>query len=165
MEKQEGVAVEYAGFWMRLGAYLIDGLILNAVGWIIWIFFGLIIAAVAAGDEPAGGAVVAIWLIAWLITVAVSIAYLVCFWQWRGQTPGKMALGIKIIKTDGSALDWGTALLRFLGYIICWITLGLLFLWVAFDGRKQGVQDKIPETYVIILPRRRAILPETYEAG
>lgn len=164
-EKQEGIITEYAGFWMRLGAYLIDGIILSAVDWIIWIFFGLIIAAIAGGDERVSGAVVAVSLIAWLLTIAVSIAYLVCFWQWRGQTPGKMALGIKIIKTDGSTLTWGSALIRFLGYIVSTVILYIGFIWIAFDGRKQGIHDKIAETYVVKLPRKKVILPETYETG
>jgi uncharacterized RDD family membrane protein YckC len=45
------------------------------------------------------------------------------------------------------------------------IILYIGFIWIAFDDRKQGIHDKIAETYVIKLPRKKVILPETYEAG
>jgi len=96
-------------------------------------------------------------------TWPLAAAYFIFFWARRGETPGMMALKIRVVHADGTLLkwDWGAALLRFLGYIICWITLGLLFLWVAFDSRKQGIHDKIADTYVVVLPRKRAVPPET----
>lgn len=164
-EKQEGIAVEYAGFWMRLGAYLIDGIVLTIIGWIIGFVLALILVAIAGAAEATEQATIAVTVVVWLISIAVSIAYYVCFWQWRGQTPGKMALGIKIIRTDGSPVTWSTAFIRYLGYIVSTIILLIGFIWIAFDGRKQGIHDKIADTYVIILPRKRAILPETHERG
>lgn len=172
-QRQEGIAVEYAGFWMRLGAYLIDGIALWLVSSILGFIVGLFMfpfvfwAWAPAADHmmayhPLWFFTRAAWSLFWLI---IPAAYFICFWALRGETPGMMALRIRVIGTDGSPVDWGAAVVRFLGYIICWVTAGLLFLWVAFDGRKQGIHDKIADTYVIILPRKRAILPETHERG
>ena len=47
-----------------------------------------------------------------------------------------------------------------LGYVICGATLFLLFLWVAFDARKQGVHDKMAGTYVIVIPKKKGRVPQ-----
>lgn len=163
-EKQEGIVVEYAGFWMRLGAYLIDFIAVWIIGWFLLAVIGLITLPFRIAEgliEPFhpllyfyGG----LWSFIWIIIPAV---YFILLWVLRGQTPGMMALRIKLIHTDGSPVDWGAAVVRFIGYIICCITFGLLFVWIAFDGRKQGLHDKMADTYMIVLPRKRAILPDT----
>ena len=170
-QQQEGILAEYAGFWMRLGAYLIDGIILGVISSFIWTIgsiIGLIagLAAIGGGGEEffdvASLLVNVVYIVIGIINFIIGVAYFVCFWKWRGQTPGKMALGIRVIRTDGSSIGWGRALLRYLGYIVSTIILLIGSLWIAFDGRKQGVHDKIADTYVVRLPRRRVRLPETY---
>lgn len=168
--KRRAAAVEFAGFWIRLGAYLVDGLILHLIYSIIGLGFWLPTLGPGApfmhlgfnsyGDAfTSSTAIRPLW---GLTALAIAIAYFAGFWQWRGQTPGKIALGIKIIYTDGSPLSWGGALLRCLGYIVSTMTIYIGFIWIAFDSRKQGLHDKIADTYVIKLPRRRAMLPEVY---
>jgi len=73
-----------------------------------------------------------------------------------------MALGIKIIRTDGSSISLGRSILRYIGYIIFGFILFIGYLWIAFDPEKQGIHDKIADTYVVRLPRRGAKLPEIY---
>ena len=172
-EGQEGVPAEYAGFWMRLGAFLIDGLILSVIGWVMT---AILFASGFALDQTIFGEsagvltyststtarLSGIWLTIWITGMVIEVLYFVGFWAWRGQTPGKIALGIKIIRADGSSLSWGGALLRYLGYIVSAVIIYIGFIWIAFDGRKQGIHDKIADTYVIRLPRKRVILPETY---
>ncbi|MBA7609424.1 hypothetical protein ES703_16615 [subsurface metagenome] len=163
-EQKEGIAVEYAGFWIRLVAYIIDWIviwIISAIlGGIFWMFTFPIWALGAPWDEVTRP----FWLMNFP-TWPLAAAYFICFWARRGETPGMMALKIRVVHADGTLLkwDWGAALLRFLGYIICWITLGLLFLWVAFDSRKQGIHDKFADTYVVKLPPKRVVLPGTQE--
>jgi uncharacterized RDD family membrane protein YckC len=70
-------------------------------------------------------------------------------WATTGQTLGKMALGIKVIGADGAPVSWGKAILRYVGYIVSGLVLGLGFIWVAFDARRQGWHDKIAGTYVV----------------
>jgi uncharacterized RDD family membrane protein YckC len=54
-----------------------------------------------------------------------------------------------VVRTDGSNLDIGQALIRYVGFVISGICLGIGFIWAAFDPNKQGWHDKIAGTYVI----------------
>lgn len=145
-KKPKEFALEYAGFWIRLGAGVIDILVLVFAAGMIACFF----------PDPI------IWVASGLL---ISTAYWLGFWVWRGQTPGKMAVGIKIIRTDSSPIKWQCALRRFWGYIVSAITLFIGFVWVAFDERKQGIHDKIADTYVVKLPVRQVAFTGSYARG
>ena len=157
------VAVKYGGFWLRLGAYLVDLIILAAINYAIYLGPGFVYFAFVGGlasDEPAPNAFAIVIL---ALCVMVSIAYPICFWRWRGQTPGKMAAGIRVVRADGSPPGWGPAVLRFLGYIISWLTLGVLFIWVAADDRKRAIHDRMAGTCVVRLRRMGVRLIRAYE--
>jgi len=170
-EKPKEYALEYAGFWVRLGASLIDGIILGSIVWIIIHAFaaqglGYNMASFcrSSGDVIFSYSFISapvIWSISWLI----KIAYFAGFWKWRGQTPGKMVMGIKVIRTDSSPVSWPHALLRYLGYMVSTMILFIGFIWIAFDGRKQGIHDKIADTYVVKLPVKQVILTESFARG
>ena len=145
-KKPREFALEYAGFWVRLGAGVIDLLILGFIVVCIAYFFPAPVIWATSG-------------------FAISVAYCLGFWIWRGQTLGKMALGIKVIRTDSSPVEWQCALCRFLGYITSVVTIFIGFIWVAFDGRKQGVHDKIADTYVVKLPVRQVAFTGRYARG
>ncbi|OGN94940.1 MAG: hypothetical protein A2Z75_03865 [Chloroflexi bacterium RBG_13_50_10] len=145
-KKPREFALEYAGFWIRLGAGVIDFLVLGCSAGIVAYFFPAPIIWVTSG-------------------LVISIAYWLGFWIWRGQTPGKMAAGIKVIRTDSSPVKWQCALRRFLGYIVSAMTLFIGFVWVAFDDRKQGIHDKIADTYVVKLPVRQVAFTRPYARG
>ena len=91
-----------------------------------------------------------------VVSTGITVAYSVIFWAWRGQTPGMMLLNIKVLRGDGTKVSGGYAVLRYLGYIVCFLTLGIGFLWIAFDSRKQGIHDKIADTVVVKLPEPTA---------
>jgi uncharacterized RDD family membrane protein YckC len=84
-----------------------------------------------------------------LIGVGVTIGYPVVFWVLLGQTPGKLLMGVRIARTNGQRLTIGRALLRYLGYWLSAIPLGLGFFWVLVDDQRQGWHDKLADTYVI----------------
>jgi uncharacterized RDD family membrane protein YckC len=67
----------------------------------------------------------------------------------NGQTPGKMILDIRVVKTDGSALTGTDALVRYLGYLLNTMLLGIGWLWAFFDRDHQGLHDKLANTYVV----------------
>lgn len=76
---------------------------------------------------------------------------------WQGRTPGKRALGIRVIRLDGSALGWWASFERFGGYAAALATGTLGFFQILWDRNRQGVHDKISETVVIRdLPPRHA---------
>ena len=121
-------AVEYMGFWIRVAAAIIDYLVISAVSALL-------------SFVPVAGFVfslVASWLYHWLL---IGL---------KGQTLGKMAVGIKVVNASGSVPGLGYAALREIpGKILSSIAIYLGFLWVAWDKRKQGWHDKIAGTYVV----------------
>lgn len=124
------VAVAYMGFWIRLAAAVIDGII------ILVIFFAFLRFGIFGMLSPVF--LVVYWLYYWLFTGL------------RGQTLGKMAVGIKVVDSGGSVPGLGTAALREIpGKIISRIVIFVGFLWIIWDVRKQGWHDKIANTYVI----------------
>jgi len=88
-------------------------------------------------------------LLAFISWGGANIIYFIGMWTWRGQTLGQMVVNAKVVKTNGKSVDLRVAVIRFLGYLLCGLTLGFGFLLVAFDKRKQGLHDKLAETYVI----------------
>lgn len=163
-ESKKGVPARFAGFWIRLLAYIIDFLVLGIVYWVLnGIFWAFTFPFWGWGDGW-GWPLIPFWTMGFPWWV-IAAAYFIVFWALRGETLGMMALRLRVVHADGTRLrgDWGAALIRFVGYFICWITAGLLFLWIAFDGRKQGIHDKLADTYVVILPPRQAVLLEAEE--
>lgn len=142
--------IEYVGFWARVGATLIDTVLVLAatLPLLLWLYgpdyFG---AAGGRGGLPAGPADV---LISW---VAPTLAAIGC-WMWRQATPGKMLLSARILDAStGRPPTLGQCLVRYFAYLVALAPLGLGLLWVAFDRRKQGWHDKLAGT-VVIRPRR-----------
>ena len=160
MEKYQVYAtIDYAGFWIRLAAFLIDGIILGVIIWVSWglLALGFGLGWMGGSIDPlmpdvAVGAAYGVLVI--LIPSFMVLAYLVGFWGWRGQTPGKMALRLKITHIDGSDIDWSAAILRLLGYVISFLLVFIGHIWIAYDSYRQGFHDKIADTYVIRLPRQ-----------
>lgn len=141
------IAASYAGFWIRAAALVIDSIIV----WITQIVLAIILEAMAgllSPDMDADSFASVIMLA--LFSSAVSIAYYVVFTGSCGQTPGKMLMRLKVVRSDGSAMTYGRAALReILGKFVSGITLGVGYLMVVFDNRKQGLHDKIADTCVI----------------
>ena len=75
--------------------------------------------------------------------------FVIGFWTWKGQTPGKMLFKMRIIKKDGSPIGLQDSILRFVGQIVAIALCFLGFLMIAWDKRKQGLHDKIAGTYVV----------------
>jgi len=122
---------EYAGFWMRLIAFIIDAIILNVIAYLI----SLII-------EGTGARL--------LVGVLIGIVYDVGFWVANdGATPGKMAMGIKVQMANGEPIDVGPALLRYVGYYVSTFVLLIGFIMIASTPQKRGLHDYIASTVVV----------------
>ena len=140
--------VEYAGFWVRVGATLIDTLLIMLLIFPVlvaiygWDYFDVEKTGFIAGPAD--------FLLSW---VAPAIA-VIAFWMYKQATPGKMALSVRIVDaTTGSPPSTGQCVGRYLAYYVSMIPLGLGFIWVAFDKRKQGWHDKLAGTVVIYTAR------------
>jgi predicted Zn finger-like uncharacterized protein len=137
----------FAGFWTRFVAYLLDTTILGAVQFVVSLALGF-----AGGSLIDSGGGMAMAMISALCGTVISIAYAVFFTGYNGQTPGKMALRIQVVRCDGTPMTYGRAFLReVIGKFASAIILGIGYLMVAFDRNKQGLHDKIAGTYVIKL--------------
>jgi len=85
------------------------------------------------------------------LSVLLQAAYFTYFWSaaGKGQTLGSRALNIRVVKTDGSYLDYVGAFLRYIGFVVSCAAFFLGVIWAAFDAQKQGWHDKIAGTYVV----------------
>ncbi len=137
-------ALPKAGFWIRLVALLIDGIIVTVIQFV----FGFLLGLVAAISIDSTSAEILIGL----FSIVISLVYSVGLLGYCGQTPGKMIVRIKVIRRDGSDIGYGRAALRELvGKFISGIILGIGYLMAAFDNQKQALHDRLADTYVIKL--------------
>ena len=134
--------LEYAGFWIRVWASIIDSVLAAVI--LLPLLTAVYGTAYWDSDRFVQGPID--FLLSW---VAPAVAVLL-FWVCRQATPGKMAVGTRIVdaKTGGKP-STGQLLGRYAGYYLAMIPLFLGFLWVAFDPRKQGWHDKLSGTVVV----------------
>ncbi len=138
--------VVYAGFWIRAGAKIIDGIILLVVRMLLGGVLGALMGAVMGSSQQS---LTIIKVIAALGGVVLNAAYVIYFLGKFGATPGKMACGLKVIRPDGSPLTYGRACGRFFGEWLSGLALGIGYLMVAFDEQKRALHDRICDTRVI----------------
>lgn len=132
----------YAGFWIRVWASLID-LVLFSL-WTIPLMYLVYGSALWTNQQLIMGP--ADVLINWVLP---SIAVIV-FWQKKQATLGKMAIRARIVDArTGLAPSARQDVIRYFGYVLSILPLGLGYLWVAFDRRKQGFHDKLAGTVVV----------------
>lgn len=150
----------YAGFVSRLFAFAIDiviiVVILTLTTWFVSVVNELFrVEAFLGGLLGADTVDIAALVLATLLSVSVYIGYPLLFWTLTGQTPGKMLLGLRVVTTEGRYLSLGRAVRRLIGYLVAALPLYLGFLWILFDDRRQGFQDKIAGTCVVYTWRAR----------
>ena len=81
------------------------------------------------------------------------IAYHIVFWAWKGTTIGGIVCSLRIVKTNGTALQPADAVVRGLSGLFSIAALGLGFLWILRDPEHQSWHDRIAGTYVVSVPR------------
>jgi uncharacterized RDD family membrane protein YckC len=84
-----------------------------------------------------------------LVSTLFSLAYSAGFVGGLGATPGMMALGLKVVRPDGSPISYGRAVGRYFAAMLSAIILGIGYLMVAFDAEKRALHDMICDTRVI----------------
>ena len=150
---------QLAGFWVRFGAYLIDGLIVGA-----FTIPARIVFAVGPKEEVScsgitdsqfaicEGPTAATAAIGWSLMIIAWIAGLVYFAVLigRGQTVGCRALGLRVIdENTGGAIGTGRGVGRYFATILSAIPCFLGFFWMLWDDRNQTWQDKLVHSLVI----------------
>ena len=129
---------KYVGFGRRFLAFNIDLLLINLITLLIILPLSFSVGfAVGASGAPKSSLS---WLniLSGLIGLSTAVGYYVLFWtKQSGQTLGNRLLALRVIKEDGSELDVGTSVIRYIGYVLSGVILGLGYLWVIFDSKKQ----------------------------
>lgn len=151
-------SVQYVGFWARFGAAIIDSIILVVAVTPLVALLGLSpeVKTNEAGFPILGPEYWSSVSVNQFIAAGIVLA----FWLWKMATPGKMVIGAVIV--DAQTLgkpSAGTFVLRYLGYFVSTIPLGLGLLWVGWDPRKQGWHDKIAGTVVVKKSSLPAVAP------
>ncbi|WP_440996589.1 RDD family protein [Arhodomonas sp. SL1] len=142
--------LEYAGFWVRALAMLVDSLLLMVIcGFLTSLVYGPYYFY--SGEMIIGKAD---FFINWLLPAIIIIS----FWEITQATPGNMLIRARIVDANsGKHAGLGQHIGRYLAYVISALPLFLGFLWAAFDPRKQSWHDKLANTVVV----REIILTKT----
>ena len=142
---QPATQLVYAGFWVRVVASIIDGVINYLFS------IGVTMLAGMAGVNRAS--TFSSWNAATcglqLFLALVGLAYDVLFVGALGATPGKLALRLRIVRPDGGRVTYGRAFGRYFGKLVSAIILGIGFVMAAFDEEKRALHDRICDTRVI----------------
>ena len=153
--------MNYAGFWLRFVAAIIDGIIINIVNWLI---LAPILASmgIASGGmfpgfggeefDPAQfiGALSAMLGIAWVVKTVVDVLYHSFLESSKFQGSfGKLALGLKVTDTSGVKLDFVKAFIRNICKIISGAILAIGYIMAGFTDKKQALHDMIASTLVV----------------
>ena len=127
----QGASGPRANFGQRLGAYLIDVIVL-AIPYVVLL---------AIVDQ----------VVAYLVALVLGVAYFAYFeGSPSGQTPGKKVLKIRVIDfTAGGPIGMGRALIRYVARIVSSIPCALGYLWMLWDREKQTWHDKLSSTVVV----------------
>ncbi len=145
---------QYAGFWIRVGASIIDTII------ILMIIAPILTAIYGANYWVSESIIQGIWDV--LFTYILPAIAVIVFWIYKSATPGKMILKLIIVDAKtGNKPSTGQFIGRYLAYYISTIPLLLGLIWVGLDKRKQGWHDKLAGTVVIKSQKSESVELET----
>jgi uncharacterized RDD family membrane protein YckC len=158
---KEGLAPEtagiYAGFWMRCGAFMIDQIALFLIRLPFEIGLRVYLFWIMLPQQPES-TLNSFWLTRgfWLayglygiLVLGLSTGYSVFFVGRYGATPGKMALRLRIVRSDFSKVTYWRALGRYFAQTLSGLSLYLGYIMAAFDSERRALHDYLCDTRVI----------------
>jgi len=134
----------YAGFWIRLWAYLLDLLIVGAVN-------GIFITPIFMFMDS-NPTLLSVFTIQGLLTAIMAYVYFAIMTRYLGQTLGKMVFGLRVVRADGGKLSWSDVFFReVVGRMIHRVLriTNLMYIVVGVHPEKAGVHDLFADTRVI----------------
>lgn len=149
--------LEYVGFWARFGATILDSLLIVA----LTLPLAFSVYGIDYFDPEKTGIIAgpADFVITWVLPFVLTVL----FWVWRQATPGKMVVSAHIVDArTGRTMSVGQAMGRYVAYFLSMLPLGLGFIWIAMDPRKQGWHDKVAGT-VVVRHRRSGSHPVQFD--
>ncbi len=117
------VLMPRAGFWIRLAATALDAVLL------VWIL-----------------------MFTYQYFLFVWLAYHIAMWSWKGTTVGGIICKIKVVRLDGSPVNWGVSLVRSLASFFSLVVLGVGFFWAGWTRNRQSWHDLIAGTVIVRVP-------------
>lgn len=167
----------YADVPNRIIALIVDGVVLTAIGFVLSLLFGGLVAESGSIDGSGGGLQVGPFLVVTTLQAAISLAYFGVGWKRLRGTPGMRMLSLRIgDEVEGGEMRWSQAVLRWLLLGLPWILTGfavyvpdaiglvlaavglawmvLLLYTMAQSPSKQGLHDRIAHTIVVHARRR-----------
>jgi len=149
----------YSGFLSRAFAFIIDGSIISFTVLIVYwlsaqllVYFARIRVGTCAPIQGFDFFTITCNFSTWVLnafTLGFPLFYLLFFWILAGQTPGKRLMGLRIVRLNGRRMTLLVGIRRMLGYLACFLSLGVGFLWILIDERRRGWNDKIAGTCVV----------------
>ncbi|GAA0710777.1 RDD family protein [Dokdonella soli] len=142
-----GAAI-HAGFWRRCAAMLVDGILIGMATSIVQAVLGIGMLGAVANQHPA--AMVGMILPALLIAFIGQWLYFALFESASVQaTPGKLALGVKVVDDCGRRIGFGRASGRYFGKIVSSLIFNIGYLLAGWTERKQALHDMLAGTLVV----------------
>lgn len=156
----ENIEVRYAGFWLRVVAYIIDDIVLSLAGFIVSLPFigGVVFSAIGISEHPdeteniAMGIMGILGSIAGLVLIIIIMGWLYYALMESSKnqaTLGKMALGLKVTDMEGNRISFGRATGRYFGKIISGIILYIGFILAGLTEKKQALHDMMASCLVV----------------
>lgn len=159
---------EFAGFWRRYGANLLDAVILSVVCFLILVVCLVIVllgvsVTTSGGSSDMSGSI--IWIVVmcfgYAVCALVALLYFAAFESSRYQaTLGKIAVGMIVIDLKGNRISFTKAIIRTLSKILSGLILDIGFFMIGFTEKRQGLHDMIAGTTVVMKNTVYLELPE-----
>jgi uncharacterized RDD family membrane protein YckC len=160
---QQSVMGRYvlAGWWSRVGAQVIDGIIISVGALILFLPIGAVAGVGFADDSDASIAAAVVGLLLWVVCVAViALLYAPAMMaRTNGKTLGRMVMNIRVVRTSGETVTFGWAMLRevavkAIGFGIAGTLTGgianlLDVLWPLWDEENRALHDFIVQSRVV----------------
>lgn len=147
---------EYAGFWVRLAAYVIDSII---------VFFGLLFVRLflsgimsVLSDAWIGGNILFHYTLKDILLYGFQVLYFILCTYLTGTTLGKRAMNLRVVSADGQKLTILNVVYReTIGRFLCSLSVGIGYIIAGVDREKRGLHDILCDTRVIYAKRVKVI--------
>lgn len=160
---------ELSGWWPRAGALIIDSIIVGVITGVVGLVIGLSLFSedLDSAENSYSGSLDFTFSLVSLAIGAVYYCWIMT--STNGQTVGKKATGIRVVREDGKDVDPVFAFVRqiiviqllfnTLSWLLLWIPGLLNYLWPIWDDKNQALHDKIVKSRVV---RARAVSTQQY---
>ena len=141
----------FAGFGIRLVSYIIDLIIIGVIAWLVGFVLGAFLGpSMSSIQYPTARELANLQIIGTIADIIVAWLYFSLLESSKKQgTVGKMILGLKVTNMSYQKISFGRATGRYFSKILSGLLFWLGYLMIAWDEEKQGLHDKIAQTYVV----------------